>query len=191
MCWDPSQYIRTSFLPGYNNLLIKSWANVPGSESGLCCAKNIESVPELGTFSHPVHSKTHQLQLQKTLSPAKCGKVSSPPQRCAVIAFPGQSLYPEGSRHAVLGRSSCPGGTRKKAAGSGANFCALNEAVRRLLSACWLAEKGLFLHDCFHEGSSDFPVICDNLVVPRVSSFSTPSALSVFHLPIAPGESFA
>lgn len=46
--------------PGYNNLLIKSWASGPGSESGLCPAKNTESLPELGDFSHAVKSKAHQ-----------------------------------------------------------------------------------------------------------------------------------
>lgn len=46
--------------PGYNNLLIKSWASGPGSESGLCPAKNTESLPELGDFSHAVKSKAHR-----------------------------------------------------------------------------------------------------------------------------------
>ena len=96
MCWDLSEYIRTSFLPGYNNLLIKSWANVPGSESGLCCAKNRESVPELGTFSHPVHSKTHWLQLQKTLSPAKCGTVELSSGALRRHCFPNAEVVPRG-----------------------------------------------------------------------------------------------
>ena len=79
-------------------------------------------------------------------------KWSSPLERCAVIAFPMQKLYPEGSHRAILGRSSHPGGTRKKFAGSGANCCALKKVVRRILSACYLVGKGLFLHYCFHEG---------------------------------------
>lgn len=62
------------------------------------------------------------------------------------------------------------GYTRKELAGLGANVCALKKAARRPLSAHCLVEKGLFLHYCFHEGSSGFPVIYNNLVVPKASS---------------------
>lgn len=170
MCWDLSQYLRTSFLPGCNNLLIKSWANVPGRESRLCCAKNRESVPELGTFSHPVDSKTHQLQLQKPFESSKVWKSAllwsavlsllsqwrSRTQRTLTIPSSGGPATPE-----------APG---KKFASSGAYCCALKKVVRRRLSARYLVGEGLYLHYCCHEGSSDFPVICNNLVVPRVSS---------------------
>lgn len=99
-------------------------------------------------------------------------KWGSPLEHWAVIAFPMQKLYPAQKVPTIpsSGRCSHPGGTRENFAGLGANFCALKKVVRRLLTARWLVEKGLFLHYCFHEGSSDFPVICSNLVIPRVSS---------------------
>lgn len=100
----------------------------------------------------------------------RVGKWNSPLERCAVMAFPVPRLSPEGSPGATLGTPSHPGGTRIKFAGSGANFCALKKVARRLLFACYLVGKGLSRHYCFHEGSSDCPVICNNLVVPRVSS---------------------
>lgn len=58
--------------PGYDNLLIKSWANVPGSKSGLCPAKNRESVPELGTFPNQLTLKQNGLlQLHTNSEPSK------------------------------------------------------------------------------------------------------------------------
>lgn len=58
--------------PGYDNLLIKSWANVPGSKSGLCPAKNRESVPELGTFPNQLTLKQNGLlQLHTNSEPNK------------------------------------------------------------------------------------------------------------------------
>lgn len=80
--------------PGYNNLLIKSWASVPGSESGLCPAKNTESLPELGDFSHPVKSKTHRAatagkKKRTTLSIHSQGEILPTRQKSAV---PGTSF---------------------------------------------------------------------------------------------------
>lgn len=89
------------------------------------------------------------------------------------------------------------GHTRKELAGLGASSCALKKVERRLLSAHCLVEKRLLLHYCFREGSLDFPVIYNNLVVQRLHhagkaclSFSIQSPVSVFHPHIALGESF-
>lgn len=159
MCWDLSQYRRMSSLPGYINLLIKPWANVPGGKNGLCCAKNRESIPEPGTWFHPVHSKTRRLQLQNPLSPAKRGKVElfSGLLRCPFFsraeAIPGDwphhpwEVQPS-RRHQEFCQFRC-------------QLLCTNESNEETSVCSCLMEKGFLLRCCFHERSSAFPVILD------------------------------
>jgi len=84
--------------PGYNNRLIKSWASGPGSESGLCPAKNTESLPELGDFSHAVKSKAHQA--------ATAGKKKNKRRTSLSIRSQGE-IFPTRQKPAVPGTSFC------------------------------------------------------------------------------------
>lgn len=142
--------------PGYTNILIKSWANIPGGRNGLCCAKNNESIPETGTWSHPVHSKTRWLQLQNPLSPAKCGKVE---------LFSGLLCCPCFSRAGAIPRDwpQHPWEAQPSWRHQGswqvqvpAPVLQINEETS--VCSCWVG-KGFLLHCCHHERSFAFPGI--------------------------------